>query len=108
MKYSKEYQDHMRYVVNVFSIMITHDVGVPVEERYTPAYKRIGDTIVFDFETATNGCMIYVYDRSSQEMDGVTRTSKDVVEAWMKIENEHAVAWLAKNAITYEEWLKFR
>ena len=45
-------------------------------------------------------------DECPNEMDGVIKRPKDVVEEWRRIINEQALIWLKKNLITFDEWKK--
>jgi len=105
MKYRKEYQDYIKNITDVFVGKLTRNTSRPIEEYYTPKYKKNGGLISFDFQVDSNENIIYIYDESPTEMGGVIIRPKDVVEAWVKIENEYALKWLKKNLITYDEYV---
>ena len=106
MEYSKEYLEYMKGITDLFAAKLTHNTATSIEEYMTPNYKREGENIVFDFQVDSE-CenIFYVFDEAPDRMDGVIERPADVVEAWMKIENEYALRWLKKNAITYDEWI---
>ena len=108
MKYEKEYLDYIKKITDTFIQSVTHNSAQPIEEYYTPKYKRVGDEIIFTgYSVDENGYVHFLsIDECPTEYGVDIKRPKDVVEAWMKIENEHAVKWLNKNIITYDEWLK--
>ena len=101
----EEYQNYIKSITDKFIGMLTYNSAIPIEEQYTPTYKRIGGKIQFDCEIK-NGNIFWIIDECPSEMDGVIKRPKDVVEEWRRIINEQALIWLKKNLITFDEWKK--
>jgi len=104
--YWKNYEDYMKGVSNMFVGMLQEDDGKPIEEQYVPDYKIVDGEIVFDYSVNESGLLFITANRCPSVHDGVLRTPEHVVRRWRQIKNEHALTWLRKNSITYEEWVK--
>ena len=99
----EEYQNYIKGITDKFIGMLTYNSAIPIEEQQTPTYNRIDGKIKFDY-SVKDGNIFWEMDECPDQMDGVIKRPKDVVEEWRRIENEQALIWLKKNLITFDEW----
>jgi hypothetical protein len=88
MEYQKEYQEFIKKVTDTFVDRLTHDASMPIEEYYIPRYKKLSNEIIFDVSIGENGSIFHVHDEAPQEISGVIKRLREVVKAWLTIENE--------------------
>ena len=105
MRFAKEYGEYMKIVVDIFANKLNHNTATPIEKYPIPKYRQENGKTIFDFTIDSNENILYLCDDVAGPFNGIVNQPKDIVEAWIRIENEHALKWLKKRSLTYKEWL---
>lgn len=95
----KEYQNYIKQITDRFVEILTYN-----SEYSTPSYKRVNGEIKFEYTVDGKGVIFYTMDECPSAYDTDIKRPKDVVEAWIKIQNEQALIWLNNNVKTYDQW----